>query len=92
MRDRRSTLVMADQIPWQAQDSLHPCVCVCACVYVAGAVFSSCIQGLHVCKEFVLRDRRSTLEMARRVCVCAAGALLAVQRDRMRAAGGPVFG
>ena len=78
MGDRRSTLEMAVLLAWQAQYSVHAGVCSCgrgsiwhgwmlSCA-VAAAAFGSCLAGLDVvaraARGLVLRDRRSTLEMA----------------------------
>ena len=84
LRDRRSTLEMACKFRGRRSS-----FCIWVCVCVAGAAFGSCLKGLDVVERAArglnLRDRRSTLEMARRfhgrrsivciwVCVCVAGA------------------
>ena len=84
LRDRRSTLETAHRFRGRRR-----IFCIWVCVCVAGAAFGSCLKGLDVFKRAArglnLRDRRSTLEMARRfrgrrsifciwLCVCVAGA------------------
>ena len=84
LRDRRSTLEMTCN--FRGRRSIF---CIWVCVCVAGAAFGCCLKGLDVVERAArglhLRDRRSTLEMARRfrgrrsifciwVCVCVAGA------------------